>query len=454
MEKLRPDTFVHELSPGVLQVGSRPESMVILSNLTPSDVQWVHSMRVPRPRAQSRTRARKSSRLTKKQKELLGYLGAAGLLATAGNAMAGLQVRIVGLNGVGARVAVMLAQAGVAALELRDRGSVDARVENAYSRGSSGLVRQTALRNQVLKQNPDVRVGAINNPDLVVVCGKRAWDHGTLGRLLSQDRIHVPITQDNESVTVGPLIAPGITACALCVDLHVQDSHPLWAKSTFALAAAPPAAPPDYLSAAAAGLAVSMISAVAAGKPLQGEVEPMGSAGGSSQSWTVSQGGVEVRSWKPHPRCTCSTGLVANVQKPTESFIAATGSAATETSPLPIPGPPPSLGPGAGKVRPPERDAVARRRGNPGNAPESATPGSGTGLSGKPHGGAVSAGASSAEVSTAVASAADASATPRPIAASRGIGRPFKLPPATGTTVSTPVPPTGASNGNRQSTAI
>ncbi len=310
MEKLRPDTFVHELSPGVLQVGSRPDSMVILSNLTAADVAWVHGMRVPRPRSQARTRR---TRVTKKQRELLGYLEAAGLVAPPDDALARLHVRVVGLDSVGARVARLLAEGGVAALDLQDRASVDAHVENAYSNEAAGLVRQTALRAQIIKQHPEVRVGAITEPDLVVVCGKRAWDHGTMGRLLSQDRTHLPVTQDNQSVTVGPLVAPGVTACALCVDLHKQDAQPLWAKAAFAMAAAPRASAPDYLAMAAAGLTVAMVEAVASGQPLEGDVEPLGRIGGPSQSWTVTMRGVQKERWTPHPRCTCSSEPLSNL---------------------------------------------------------------------------------------------------------------------------------------------
>ncbi len=343
MEKLRPDTFVHELSPGVLQVGSRPDSMVILSNLSAADVAWVQGMRVPRPRTQGRSR--RTTRVTKKQRELLGYLDAAGLLASSVNALAHLHVRVVGLDAVGARVARLLAGSGVAALDIQDRTSVDASVESAYSNQAAGLVRQTALRAQILKQHPEVRVGAITEPDLVIVCGRRAWDHGTMGRLLSQDRTHLPVTQDNQSVTVGPLIAPGVTACALCVDLHKQDAQPLWAKAAFAMAAAPAAAAPDYLAMAAAGLTVAMVEAVASSRPLQGDVEPLGRIGGPSQSWTVTMGGVQTQRWTPHPRCTCSSERLSNLElhQPAGAGTAPAGAGAASVG---TPAGPTSVGPG------------------------------------------------------------------------------------------------------------
>lgn len=318
VRRLRPGTFVHQIRPGVLQVGSQPESMVLLSGLSETDMKWVFAL-ADKPRERRRTR-RPTGSLSSSQEEILGYLDAANLLQATTAPLSDLSVRVLGLDGVGARLAVLLAAAGIGAIEVRDRRIVDARVELAFPPGSAGMIRQSALRSHLRRVFPRVRVGTLSNPDLVVVLGRRAWDHGVLGKLLSEGQVHLPVTQDNESVTIGPLVAPGVTACALCVDLHRRQASPLWAESSLAMSAAPAVSPPEDVSAAAAGLMVGMLTSIASSKTLVGASEPMGRVDGDSQSWLVTRRGVRTYNWRPHQTCLCRQQTAfAHVHKDGES---------------------------------------------------------------------------------------------------------------------------------------
>lgn len=303
---LRPQTFVCELEPGVVQVGSTARHSVLFSHLTKDEVTWIKAL--AKPESKRRTRPQESAILPDRLHTIIGMLDAADLLATDTSPIHDLTVRVVGLDRIGARIAMLLAEANISALELRDRRTVDASVGSVFSTQDMGQTRQSALRKRIRHRHPTLPVGAIVDPDLVIVTGGRVWDHGLLGRLLSQDLPHIPVMQDDRTVTIGPLIAPGITACALCVDLHIHDRLPLWPKVALALASAEVPRVADHLCMAAAGLTVTMVEAVAAGIPLEGTDGPTGSAGGLTQSWRLTTAGVETGVWSPHPDCSCRIG--------------------------------------------------------------------------------------------------------------------------------------------------
>ena len=325
MRLLRPHTFVGEIEPGKLQVGSAPPRTVVFSALSPAESAWIKSLSrmetVGAPgiqasalkhRAPDRVRrpAHDTSSLTPRQKEMLVMLDAVGLLQDGANPLSELRVRVSGLDRVGARVAALLAEEGVRELELRDRRAVDRVMPPAFTEKQLGRTKQTVLSRHLRERYPGLRIAGLTMPDLAIVCSSSVWDHGTLGRLLSSDTPHLPIVQRDREVQVGPLMVPGVTGCALCADLSVQDSFPLWAKSSLALAAAPQPITADHLCMTAAGLAVTLIHAAATGATPIGASGPAG-VGGVSHSLTVGPSGVEVREWYPHKGCSCRRGPIS-----------------------------------------------------------------------------------------------------------------------------------------------
>ncbi len=292
--RLRPGTLIFELEPGMVQVGSNPDHAITLSGLDAHEVAWLQTM----------SQGRGNLPLPPRYRTLLGRLGQAGLLATP-SPLAPLRVQVHGLDRVGVRLMRLLAGAGVRALEVRDRRPVDDHVANLFPPHSLGVSRQKAAREALRQCCPDLPLGSLDHPDLVVVSSARTWDHGTLAQMLSSDITHLPVVQDDRAVTIGPLIAPGITACAVCIDKHTNDLVPGWSQMGLDLAALDPAVTPDHLSTAAAGMTLAMVQALVSGKPLGSQDKPLGTPGAPTLSWRLSETGLQTQEWHPHPACGC-----------------------------------------------------------------------------------------------------------------------------------------------------
>ncbi len=309
MRTLRPQTFIGEIEPGKLQVGSAIPRTVIFSDLAQSEVEWVRGLASP-PARSFRTAAQAitpKDRLSERQQEILTMLDSVGLLAEEVNPLGNLRMRISGLDRIGSRIAILLAEEGAREIELRDRRVVDEVAPPAFTESEFGKRRQSVLSRYLRERYSGLRVGGLGIPDLAVICSPGVWDHGVLGRLLSEDIPHLPVIRRDHEVQVGPLIVPGVTGCAVCADLTVQDSYPLWAMSSLAIAAAPPPYTPAHMCLTAAGLAVMLINSAATGDAPSGAKTPTG-VQSVSHSFTVGPTGVEVREWYPHPRCSCGIG--------------------------------------------------------------------------------------------------------------------------------------------------
>lgn len=303
-------TLIHEFEKGMVQVGSNPAHSVVFSGLSPIEVGWLRSLadRPPhgRPRAGS---------LSERQTEALALLDTAGLLVRSVNPMHKVKVRIGQMDEVGVRVAKLLAESRAGGVEIRDGGNVDARTESLFPREYRGLPTKTSVRRVIKAISPSTCTGKIALPDVAVVCSDRVFDHGVLGRLLSCDTAHIPAVSDDRSVTVGPVVIPGRTACSLCLDLHRRDNAPGWVKQCGALQQSEPAAPVPHIAATAAGIIVGLIDllanrgtegvwmAVSAALPALAEQKDL--AGGASPVYHVTSYGVETRACFPHPDCGC-----------------------------------------------------------------------------------------------------------------------------------------------------
>ena len=297
---LKPGTLIFEVSKGLLQVGSTPNQSVLLSDLTNEEVRWVHSLR---------TRRARLKQLSQREEDILRLLDAANLTLPARSPLNNLNVRVVGLDRVGVRLAHLLARAQVRSLELAGEGLVDGDVENLFPRGSLGNEKRTELRRVIKSQKPELLIQKLARPDLVILCSDRVWDPGLTGSLLSQDINHLPIVADQGSITVGPLVAPGVTACTTCLDFAIQDVIPAWPKMSLALSREPLEPVPDHMCATAAGLTVAMVESVARGLPPVEGGEAVGRVGGPSYSWRLTETGVSAEEWSPHPACSCLRGL-------------------------------------------------------------------------------------------------------------------------------------------------
>jgi bacteriocin biosynthesis cyclodehydratase domain-containing protein len=62
----------------------------------------------------------------------------------------------------------------------------------------------------------------------VVLVAHRLVDPRRAARLSSADVPHLPVELSGDRVTVGPLVAPGRTACLSCLHSHRRDEDPRW----------------------------------------------------------------------------------------------------------------------------------------------------------------------------------------------------------------------------------
>lgn len=259
---LVPGTLVHEIENGIIQVGSNSKHSVLFSGLSNTEVTWLKSLRDV-PFRGSSSGHRMGADLTSRQEEALRLLDAAGLLESDEDNLRKLRIRVVGLNDVGIRIARILAEARLKHLEVRDPRFVDSDCELLFPSSAKGQPRERAMREMIRDISPNTCLGKIAVPDLVIVCSERTIDFGVVGLLLSHDTPHVPVVSDDRLITVGPLVVPGQTACALCSELHTADQMPGLGYFADSLRQSGMCRPVPFISTMAAGAVVNIIDAVA-----------------------------------------------------------------------------------------------------------------------------------------------------------------------------------------------
>lgn len=309
-------TLVYEQQPGSVRVGSTPEHTVVFSRLTPIEVDWLRSLSDVNPRGFRKP----GTQLSQRQRDMLRLIDAAGLLHQKVDPVSRLRVRVSGLDAVGIGVAVLLARMGVSHLDARDRRPVAGECEQLLPLAASGEMREDAVRSLVAQISPSTCTGKLASPDVAVVCASRVVDHGVTGRLLSHDVPHVVLTSDDRMVWVGPVVIPGVTACALCADLDARDRVPEWASLTDALLTTPAPRVGLALAQMAAGMAAGFVKELAHGVlpavTPDALVHPGDASGLVVPSTMVRLTGSTVTSssLSPHPECGC-TGLAKRARR-------------------------------------------------------------------------------------------------------------------------------------------
>ncbi len=110
---------------------------------------------------------------------------------------------------------------------------------------------------------------------------------------LSDDRVHLPVVVDTDGITVGPVIVPGLTACASCLTTERTAANPAYPALMAQLQDRPPRLPGIGRYARAGELAVRLLRTRAE----QAEWDDISSA----VSVTASR-----ESWRTHrPRADC-----------------------------------------------------------------------------------------------------------------------------------------------------
>jgi hypothetical protein len=155
--------------------------------------------------------------------------------------------------------------------------------------GDSGLARSIA---GLLSAS-----GALGSPrDAAVVILVADWVVAPADHLpwLNRDVPHLPVVVAERSITVGPLVEPGLGPCLHCVHLARVDDDPAWvALATQLLGRKPRVVGTLDLAEAAA------FAARRALRRLSGTADP-------GMSWRLGGGEVRSREWARHPDCRCA----------------------------------------------------------------------------------------------------------------------------------------------------
>ena len=213
--------------------------------------------------------------------------------------------RIHGGGRVGACVTTFLAASGVAWVSCQDPGTAEAAevTPAGFAAADVGTGRAAAVARAVHRVAPEVRTADDTSrlPDLAVVTGRP--DPLLLAGLI-RDRVpHLVVCADEAIGVVGPLVVPGRSACARCIDLSKAARDPAWprilaqASGAGGLPAATQACD-TVLAAATAALATAQALALIdrAGEPA--------TANGTLEL-VLPQWQWQRRAWPAHPACTC-----------------------------------------------------------------------------------------------------------------------------------------------------
>lgn len=149
-------------------------------------------------------------------------------------------VHVMGLGRTGAALALVLVSAGVGTLLLEDDRTVTAMDvgPGSFKLADIGLLRSVAVRRHALAMDPGchahvVHEGGDGGPDsrcldLAIVVTHDAVGAQTSARLMVADRPHLLVLVREQDGTVGPLVLPGETACAECIERHRSVHDRQW----------------------------------------------------------------------------------------------------------------------------------------------------------------------------------------------------------------------------------
>ncbi|MFI0963081.1 TOMM precursor leader peptide-binding protein [Streptomyces sp. NPDC021080] len=251
--------------------------------------------------------------------------GAVGRLA----ARRSLRVQVRGAGRVGAGLAALLAGAGVGEVEVRDVGRVEPWdvAPGGLSVESVGERREDAARRAVRRAAPDrpprvsgeERAGEETRGLSLVIIAPRdglavhAPDPASAEGLIISGTPHLYAGVVEATGVVGPLVLPGDTGCAGCLDQRRTDRDPAWPRLVAQWRSGRQrrvAACDLALAAAVAGLAASHALTFLDG-------DPPAAAG---TRWEASLPGCVWRAApvRAHPACACGTARKTNGERTPE----------------------------------------------------------------------------------------------------------------------------------------
>uniref|UniRef100_A0AAU3I1T1 TOMM leader peptide-binding protein n=1 Tax=Streptomyces sp. NBC_01393 TaxID=2903851 RepID=A0AAU3I1T1_9ACTN len=240
-----------------------------------------------------------------------------------------LRVRVRGAGRVGVLLAALLAGAGVGEVEVRDLGRVEPWdvAPGGLPVESIGERREDAARRAVRRAAPDrpPRASARDEKgeetrglSLVILAPRdglavHAPDPASAEGLITSGTPHLYAGVAEATGVVGPLVLPGDTGCAGCLDQRRADMDPTWPRLVAQWRSGRQrrvAACDLALSAVVAGLAASHALTFLDGDP----------PACTGARWEASLPGCEWRSTqvRAHPACSCGTATKTNGERTPE----------------------------------------------------------------------------------------------------------------------------------------
>ncbi len=190
----------------------------------------------------------------------------------------------------------ILALAGVHTMSAVDPRPVSP--ADPYPASLRGMARAEALARAVAETGAEVRWASSESPvTFEVLSTHGAPDLVSTRELLARDVMHLLIVADEDGLTVGPVVAPGVTACAGCVAHSRADRDPRWPRIALQLGGASRDGaahlPPECSSLGGALAAREVLSTLRGKRRAAGQwrVPALGEA-----SW---------RAVQPHEACGC-----------------------------------------------------------------------------------------------------------------------------------------------------
>lgn len=144
--------------------------------------------------------------------------------------------------------------------------------------------------------HPFDRLGTLDPGSVgLVLVAHRVMPPGTVASLMAEDVPHVPIVLTGSGAEIGPVVAPGVTACLSCVAAHRRDDDPAWP----AIAAQLIGRPVD------ADGAITWEAGIVAGRLI--EERARNPSQPRNRSVTLRAGSLHrnVRVHRPHAECRC-----------------------------------------------------------------------------------------------------------------------------------------------------
>jgi hypothetical protein len=202
-------------------------------------------------------------------------------------------VGVCGLGRTGLLLARSLVACGVGTVVLDDDLEVDARDvgPGAYDLRDVGASRRSAAARLLHGHGGRVSLGERTDLDAVVVVTGGPLDAARTWRLMGHGIPHLSVAWEGATVTVGPLVVPGLTACLRCVDLHRTDDTPR----------TPRRPPPAWHGRHAEETVLTLVAAGTAVRAVTTLVDGRGVSIATTERFTAARPAPQVEHWPPHP---------------------------------------------------------------------------------------------------------------------------------------------------------